>query len=377
MDNPIEHYQEEKSSATRAKHELLLRYLKMWVGMVVHASKSGDSIIYLDTCAGTGLFPAKSEDFFDAAGSPLIGLNVLSQVLTDERFDKTGRKFHALLYEKDKIVFNELKNNLKSSDFPANLYSIYNADYLESLDSILDCISDSWVLAFIDPFNIGPLPFNKLKALLQAGRTDALIFFPAMQVQRYQGHIKSDAGLEKMTENLSIFFGDNQWIDCIKDVKDGNKALSILANYYMKKINRLGKHCAQFNFLYPTQQKTLYKIIIATKSTEAILQVKKLIFEIREYQNYLRNYYKGIPKSLFKEDVIEEYPIDETAKELYNEFKGQIITGEKIYYWAAFKANPMVFKSTVKKAMTKLLKEKKIENPDKSNFKSRSIITFK
>lgn len=381
MKKPIEHYKQEKTAATRSKHELLYRYLKIWAGMVLNSRKPSD-LIYLDTCAGTGLFPSSDDSFLDKAGSPIIGLNILSDVSKDPRFKTRNKKFFALLFEKDEEVYKKLVENLDESSFPKEMYKLENVDYLIKLDEIVEFIKYSFVLAFFDPFNIAPLPFYALEKILTAGKTDSLIFFPAMQIQRYQGYPKGKdfPGKDKMIENLNIFFSSSEWIEKIQDIDNGNKALEILTSYYMKKIGQLGKHSAQFNFLYEEQDKILFKIILATKSTEAVLQVKELIRIIDVYQNYLREQNKlkktgqiilfNQEKGIFEEDV------KKVASELYDKFKGEIVLGDKIYEWTAFDAGEAVYKPTVRRAITRLKKEGKIYNPKGSNWGSWDKIRF-
>lgn len=377
MSKPIDHYGEEKSCATRSKHELLIRYMRIWVGMILMSRKEGD-IIYLDTCAGTGLFPSKSKDYVDKSGSPLIGLSVFSEVINDNRFQTSGKKFHALLFEKNTEVFNELIRNLKNSGFPEELYTAHNKDYHKDLDSTLECMKNSFILAFIDPFNIGPIPFSTLRKILTTGKTDALIFFPAMQIQRYQGFLKGKdfKGREKLLGYLDIFFDDIAWREVVADVEDGNMALEKLTQHYMTKIEQIGKYSAQFNLLYTSQNKILYKIIITSKSAEAIAQVKRLFLDIREYQDYLRSEYHGQIKLNFgKEGLVQEDDID-VADMLHRKFVNMTVKGEDIYRWAVLEAGPTVDKNTVGRAITILGRSGRIINPKKSKWKAWDRITF-
>ena len=380
MDNPIEYYRKDKTSATKSKHRLLQRYMRIWAGMVLNSRQPGD-LVYLDTFAGTGIFPTSSDvsdDLLDKSGSPIIGLNVLNEVLKDKRFKQRDRKFHAILFETDQEVFNELRKNMSNSSFPDEMYTLINGDILDNFDLVQDCVRDSFVLAFIDPFNVGPLPFMKVRKLITTGRTDALIFFPADQILRYQGILKAQdfKAKNKLISHLDTFFGDTDWQEIVHDNQDGNDVLTSLTVYYMNKIAALGKHVTQFNFLFPKQNKILYKILLTTKSTEAILHAKELIAEIEEYQSYLRSLTGG--QLVFDLEIKGrvEADIDRTAETLYKKFGGREVRGEDIYLWAVYEADSTVHKGTVRKAITIMKKKGQIEKSLKPNWNSWTKIKF-
>ncbi len=379
MNNPKNHFKKEKSAATRSKHELLSKYIRIWQGMVLNSLRNKPGkLLYLDTCAGSGLFPAENDSFFDKVGSPLIGIDALIEVGKDKRFHTANKTFYALLFEKDQGLYKQLIKNLAESEIPNSIYKVFNSDYRKELTVIQKHMSDSFVLAFFDPFNIEPLDFNILKEILQTGKTDAIIYFPAMQIQRYQGYPKGKGfvGRDELIDSVSKFFGSTEWIDLIKDVQDGNRALEILTNYYIRNINKLGKHALEMDFLYESQRKILYKIILATKNTEALLQAKRLFSQIEAFQESLRE--RKIDQLLIfnKKEEIYEMEDSKIASDLYRRFKGQKVKGEDIYSWAAFEAGDGIFKNNVRRAVTILGKQEKVENPKKSKWNAWDSITF-
>lgn len=379
MNDIKNHFEKEKSAATRSKHELLLKYMRIWQGMVLNAlgNRLG-KLLYLDTCAGSGLFPSEDDVFLDKAGSPLIGINALIEVSKDERFHTENKSFFALLFEKDQGLYKQLIKNLAKSEIPDNIYKVFNSDYRIKLNVIKEYMVDSFVLAFFDPFNIEPLDFDILKEILQTGKTDAIIYFPAMQIQRYQGYPKGKefAGRDELIDGVSKFFGSSEWIDLIKDVQDGNQALDILTDYYVRNITKLGKHALEMDFLYESQRKILYKIILATKNTEALLQAKKLFSEIEAFQESLRARKTDQLLMFNEKEEIYEMKDSKIAADLYIRFKGQRVKGEEIYSWSIFEAGDGVFKNNVRRAITILDKQEKIENPKKSKWNAWDSITF-
>jgi three-Cys-motif partner protein len=374
-----DHFDNKKSTATRAKHELLSKYIKVWIGMILnHLGHRSGCIVFLDTCAGTGSFRTDDPNFLDWAGSPLIGLETVVEVKNDPRFDHKNKKYYLMLFEKEKPLYDRLIQVLKERSYDKDLYSVENDDYRNRLDSILECMSESYNLAFLDPFNMEPLPFDIVKKIITTGKTDAILYFPAMQIQRYQGYLRGNdfPGRERMIDNVTQFFGDDSWIDIVKTITDGDKALMELTKHYMKKIAALGKHCIVMDFLYEKQKKIIYKIILITKNTEALLQSKRIFSEISSFQKALRSD-KRFPLLEFNKDAeLFELPVERIATSLFDAFAGKYVTGEEIYRWAAFEAGPGVFKGNVRKAVTKLTKEKRIVNTARSKWNANSTIKF-
>jgi three-Cys-motif partner protein len=380
MSNPQDiYFNREKSAATRAKHELLSRYQKIWQGIILNGLKNNaGSLVYLDVCAGSGLFPAKDAEFLDEAGSPLIGLFNLSTVKADTRFITDNKEFYALLYEKDVSLFSELITNLQNAGFSKEMYFAENTDYLDRIETILDCVKNSFTLAFFDPFSIAPLPFNVLSKIMKSGKTDALIFFPAKQIQKYQGHITGSdfTGKDALLNQMSDFFGTVDWMQIIQDVNDGNEAIEKLTKFYMSNIAKLGKHSLALDFLYEEQENVLFKIIFATSNTEAALQAKRVFSEISAFQAFLKRE-KSFQQLLFNEkEQIYEMPDAAIAEAVYTMFRGTKITGEKLYHWALFDAGPGVFKNNLKRALTILKRERRIINPDGYKWNSYTKIEF-
>jgi three-Cys-motif partner protein len=329
-----------------------------------------------------GLFPSNTESNLDRLGSPSIGLSIFEQVLADKRFDTTKKDFKAILFEIDKDICYNLLSNLKNIGFRDNLYEIHNEDFSRRLDYILNRTKDAFTLAFLDPFNIN-LPFEVVKKILLSGYTDALIFFNAVQVQRYQGHPKGKdfTGKDKFIALMNNFFGDKNWIQIAEKASDGTIALELLTQHYINKLKEIGKLGIAFDLLYENQNKIQFKIIVCSKNIEIMLAAKELKVKIESFQSNLRERMlsdkKGQPFLIEPhiEEVIEE---DEhfVAVELYEKFKSNLVKGEEIYLWAYSEFNRIIFKSTLKKALTILKQQGKIDNPAGYKWNSWSKIRF-
>jgi three-Cys-motif partner protein len=349
---------------------------------MVLQSKKSHKIIYLDIFAGAGLFPCNGESNLDRLGSPSIGLSIFEQVIADKRFDTTQKNFKAILFEIDEEICHSLLQNLKNIGFKENLYEIHNEDYSCQLNYILNRTFNTFTLAFLDPFNIN-LPFEVVKKILLSGNTDALIFFNAVQVQRYQGHPKGKdfTGKDKFIALMNNFFGDKNWIQIAEKASDGTIALELLTQHYINKLKEIGKLGIAFDLLYENQNKIQFKIIVCSKNIEIMLAAKELKVKIESFQSNLRERMLSDKKGqtfLIEphiEEVIEE---DEhnISMELYDKFKGNLVIGEEIYLWAYSKVSRNIFKSTLKKALTILKQQGKIDNPAGSKWNSWSKIRF-
>ncbi len=379
MNELSDYFEREKSVATRAKHEFLSNYQKIWLGIILnYLKKRQGSLIYLDPCAGKGLFPSRSNSFLDQAGSPLIGLKNLLNGSSDERFEIDNKEFFAILFEVEKSLYGELIKNLRKYNIPENLYHAENASYLDRLDFILNRIRNSFVLSFFDPFSIAPIPYHAISQILTTGRTDALIYFPSSQIRRYQGHTHGEQfpGKESLISQMNDFFGTSDWQEIALNSHDGNEAVENLAHFYMDKLRGLDKYCLYADFLYEDQYNTLFKIILATASIDASLQAKYEFSKIEAFQASLRA--KKLNQVLLFDENTQVWHKDpsEIAEDLIRFFRGRKVTGEDILSWAVFDGGVGVFKGNLRRSVTLLSRQERIDNPEKSKWNIRSKITF-
>jgi three-Cys-motif partner protein len=110
---------------TRAKHEILKRYLQAW--MVILSQGKFPAILYIDGFAGPGEY-SQGE-----VGSPIIALDTALQYQPPLR-----AQIHFLFVEKKKDRADHLRKQIALRRLPANFHVI-----VEGGDNVRRCISET------------------------------------------------------------------------------------------------------------------------------------------------------------------------------------------------------------------------------------------
>lgn len=382
MGNSENHFDQEKSITTRAKHELLSKYVKVWTGIIVqYLNTRGESgrLIYIDTCAGTGLFKSDSLEFLDTAGSPLIALNNFETAESYKSLDTTNIRFQAFLTEKNPKLYARLVDSLQSTGMYKDNIKVYPGDYRDKVNEIKELLTKSWGLVFFDPFSIEPIPYSIVTDIIKSGKTDALLFYPWKDVQRCYGRATSKEYEEKdkYIKYLDDFFYDINWRNIGSNSIESEK-YKLMYDEYLKKIkNDTQKYCVVTRFMYEDHNQDVYRILILTKSEMAALKSKRYMLEIHALQSYLKT--KRLGQSTLLEMNSTEYEMkpDEIVVQMKRKFKGKTVEGRTIYRWAIEEAGEGVNDKNFLRSLTITKKDKDIDNPGGRYMKYDSLVKFR
>lgn len=170
---------------TKAKHEMLSRYLGGWYPIL---STWNGRIVFLDGFAGRGRYTDGSE------GSPLIAL----RRLLDHAFfpQMKHREFIYYFIEANRINAEQLSNALDElkreyCPWPGNVkIHVVNQPFDVTASSMIDTLREQKkslapTFAFIDPFGYSGLPMDLIADLLDYPRTEVFINFMVGHVQRF------------------------------------------------------------------------------------------------------------------------------------------------------------------------------------------------
>ncbi|NQW24570.1 MAG: three-Cys-motif partner protein TcmP [SAR202 cluster bacterium] len=187
---------------SRAKHEILRRYLQAWV--VILGQGGFREFAYIDGFAGPGRY-SKGED-----GSPIIALKVALEHQT--RID-SGISF--LFVENRPDRAEVLQEILDETDRP-NRYSVRVAKgskFDDEARKFLDEISSKSknpppIFAFIDPFGWSGVSFKIVQRIMGFPSCEVLVTFMYEEINRFIGHPEQE-------DNFDEFFGTTEWRDAI------------------------------------------------------------------------------------------------------------------------------------------------------------------
>jgi three-Cys-motif partner protein len=163
---------------TKAKHEILKRYLAAWFAIL---GRNRPHVIYIDGFCGPGQYLGGE------IGSPVIALEeALKQKIY---LSKTKVDFLFIDENCDRIEY--LKTVIAGIPLPNNFRVHIETDQFENvLSSILDHpdsdkISLAPTFAFVDPFGWKGIPFSIIKRLLENDSTEVFVTFMVDSINRF------------------------------------------------------------------------------------------------------------------------------------------------------------------------------------------------
>lgn len=183
---------------TRAKHEILKRYLRAWMPIL---SQGGfPEVMYVDGFAGPGRY-SRGED-----GSPLIALRAAL-----DRREQISATIRFVFIEKDRERARMLEEVVGDVDEPAN----FRVDVVggESFEAAFGKILDWYetrgprqppIFAFIDPFGWSGIPFSIVRRVMGYRSCEVLVTFMYEEINRFLGHPDQEG-------NFDAFFGTTDW----------------------------------------------------------------------------------------------------------------------------------------------------------------------
>lgn len=165
---------------TEAKHQLLVRYLEAWIGIL---GSWADHVLLVDGFAGPGEYAGREP------GSPVLMLDAFLR-----RRDRTRLKpvFHYLFIEDNQRRYEHLAALIGQRTLIAGKVDvdIVHGDFATVFPAKLDAIRTSLgevppTFAFIDPFGAGDEAAPLASSLVSLPRCEALVYVPITHLARF------------------------------------------------------------------------------------------------------------------------------------------------------------------------------------------------
>lgn len=209
---------------------LKLVFLKLYLQEVYTPiiKKYYENMFYIDFFAGSGLnMFSRIKDVF-VPGSPLVAWG-----FAKKSFDKL------FLVEKDEKSCEALEERMELISHPEN-FDVIPGDANEKCELIMHEVEDtpkSHFFAFIDPIAF-EAKWETVRRLLASGvRGDFIILFQTRRIAQNVGNALK--GRFKKVEFLNNFFGDNKWINFVRNRGSGTTIEQAVLEYYKNKIRGL------------------------------------------------------------------------------------------------------------------------------------------
>ncbi len=304
---------------TRAKHEILRRYLGAWFPIVKRVNPSG--LNYIDGFAGPGIYSGGEE------GSPVIALRTAV-----EHVLPMSEIFFGFI-EKEKERATTLEGIL-SSQFPSlpdNIeYRVYQGEFTGILGDILDDLEEKGqtlapTFTFVDPFGYAGFPFKLIVRLLKPRASEVLVTFMASRLRRF---------LDEFHEStIDELFDAEEWREARKLSGDGR--VQSLLNLYTTRLLEAtpARHVLTFEMV-GRDGNTIYWLVFATKHTRGCEVMKETMWGVDPIGAY--RFYDaaaGVRRFLLDE---EDSEWARQAQELiWSSFRGQRVRVEVIQRFIA------------------------------------------
>lgn len=257
---------------TRAKHEILRRYLQAWAAILTRGGFQ--DLVYIDGFAGPGRY-SKGED-----GSPILALkNALN--LHSRSKGQTPRLIF-LFVEKDPERARVLKETVETFQRPEKIrvkvaggqtFEAAFSEFLNFYESKNKPLPPTF--AFIDPFGWAGTPFSIVKKIMSFKSCEVLVNFMYEEINRFIGH-------PDQVSNFDSFFGTTEWRKAL-EIQTPRERNRFLHDLYARQL----REAAGVKFVRSFQMKnerdvTDYYLFHGTNSLKGLQKMKEAMWKVDE-----------------------------------------------------------------------------------------------
>ncbi|MHA2788364.1 three-Cys-motif partner protein TcmP [Corynebacterium sp. S7] len=294
---------------TKAKHEILKRYLNPWF---VIMGKWNDLILFVDGFAGPGRYQN------DEPGSPKIACNAAIQ----NKSSQPNSRIKLLFNEEDSNRFEELENwAAETKPLLPDKVDIY-ARNMNFADLATEIVSGRQskkqvpTFAFIDPFGFKDVPLDLISKLVEHEKSELFILFSFNAVNRW---IKT----KSQKDNLDALFGCEDYSQCDgMSPPDRKIFLADLYERQLKKVCRF-EYVSRFEMKKRDGNRTSYFLYHCTRNLKGLEVMKDAMWAVDPETGSQFSYRIEELEPLF------EVPLD-LDKILKKEFRGKTVPVEEL-----------------------------------------------
>jgi three-Cys-motif partner protein len=251
---------------TRAKHEILKRYLQAW--MVILSQGRFPAILYIDGFAGPGEYAGGE------AGSPIIALDTALGFKTP-----LTAKVHFLFVEERNDRAAHLRLQVALRTLPPNFSAVVEGGV--TFEAAFTRLYPNFVrngrliptFAFIDPFGWTGAPFSLVKQILAHRSCEVFVNFMYEEINRFIGH-------PDQVPNFNSFFGTEEWKRCV-NASDPRARNRCLHDLYLRQLHTQAAYVRSFE-MSNERDVTDYYLFYATNELLGLKKMKEAMWKADE-----------------------------------------------------------------------------------------------
>jgi three-Cys-motif partner protein len=395
--------------------------------------------VYVDCFSFTGRYSGEKEDEIqqrqskEVFGSPIIGINALDKLLAHSQKMGVDIRVSSILVERDKKVFNGLKESLQLAGFRNRIeetndfsrlkngqIAVVNTDATQIVDELLAYTTqpDTWAFYLVDPYGPSGIPYEFVKKIVSKDKHDVMINFIFEDLLRKTGMCLKEnptSSEKQLVEYWTKAFGGDWWKEIARQTllaEEENKYLkealgeygeSIVVNpeqlvevkeqrfvsAYRDVLHSMDNSLVTklVNLRFGDKERTMFYLFLTTHDPSGALELNKILYEAKylEYElRYRLNMAKKtappanqmflIPPEEIKVPEYERMPrprSEEIESHILNRFLGQTLSRKDIYYELA---HTDYFPTEIDKALRHLRSNGKAKFDGDLNH--RTIIKF-
>lgn len=254
---------------TRAKHEILKRYLQAWIPILT--AGRFPEVMYIDGFAGPGRY-SKGEE-----GSPVIALRA---ALEQQGWIQSG--IHFLFIENDRDsarILKEVVGNINVLD-RFRVRVVGGQTFATAFGNLVDSYERKGetlppIFAFIDPFGWKGVPFSIIEEIMGHQSCEVLITFMYEEINRFIGNPNQE-------RNFDSFFGTRQWREGI-DLATPRERNQFFHNLYLQQLRDVAnaRYVRSFE-MRNAKDVTDYYLFYATNNIRGLMKMKEAMWKVDE-----------------------------------------------------------------------------------------------
>ena len=284
---------------TRAKHELLRRYLGAWFPILAAYNKR---LVFLDGFAGPGVYSDGER------GSPLVAIETLVDHVHFDRWssiefvfffvEADGARFESLTRELDRYWAGRLGGQ------PANVQVHLVNDRFATVASEVVAEAKGQgkklapTLAFVDPFGWSAVPLELISQLLAANKCEVLVHFTYDSVNQLFGDERPDAA-----PHFAELFGTPEAMHRQAAALTGEDRKSFLRDLYEHQLREVGgfRFVRSFEMVDTGRGQTAYFLMFGTRHPKGLQVMKDAMWAIDPVAGVRFRGYAGSQQMFFAE----------------------------------------------------------------------------
>ena len=252
---------------SRAKHEILKRYMQAWVPILGQTDFS--EIVYIDGFAGPGRY-SRGED-----GSPIIALKAAL-----DHQERIKPKMTFLFVERRDDRADMLRAVLDEIKLPPKFFARVEGGrtFEEVVTSFLDSRTRNGqrlppTFAFIDPFGWSGVPFELVRRILSFSSCEVLVTFMYEEINRFISH-------PDQVSNFESFFGTSE-SDQVTLASDPQQRNRYLHDLYLRQLRDFaGMQYVRSFEMRNLKDLTDYYLFYATDNLLGLKKMKEAMWKV-------------------------------------------------------------------------------------------------